>query len=71
MIAMLIGAKHPRNLAWARQHRLKYIPRWIIRTVEVRESRVCHGDHPVLSQQLFRSYREAITAIESWSHLNA
>ena len=67
LIVMQLDASHPRNIAWAKRRRLKRRPRWLIQTLEHKDGEQDrYGNHPVLSEVLFCSYRQAIAAIENW-----
>lgn len=65
LIAIELQSNHPRNRTWARKRGLAFRRRW---TVMVYNSNGCgagcYGDHPVLSKRMYKSYSDAMRAIE-------
>ena len=65
LIAVLLPSDHPRNLSWARARCLARRPRWTVMAYRIDGSGCAHyGAHPVLSKRMFKSYSDAVAAID-------
>jgi len=61
LIAVYVPPTDPHNLLWSKEHRLPPAWRW---TIRFDLGRGLKAMHPTLSRQMFRTYTQAVRAIE-------